>query len=738
MRWLFRGVSPGSDSLQPNGDPNARGTTEAPDKTVHALWVLTAIVVLLPILLFGVATLVDRSAILQRAEDDGGKTVALLHEQAANLFSGHEIILDTIVERVRARSWDEITSSQDLLRDLETMDNRLDEVSEILLVDADSRVRATTAHNEPTVQLLAADHDCFITLHQENPATCISRAYFDSAIGHSIFSLSRRLADGDKFRGVAQVAISADYFLDLWRNVVPNVTDTVVLARSDGIVLARYPKLPSQAPGLTAEEPLLSGIRKGGDGVITGRSSADDVDRITVYKKIAGYPAYVSIGIDKNAALNEWYHHLLVYGAVTLAATLALMSAAGTALLRAQREGRAVALWRAEVKQRETAQAQLLQSQKVDSIGQLTGGVAHDFNNLLTVILGNLDLAQGLVRDEKIARLLQSALKAGERAAALTKRLLAFARRQDLQPMTVDLRGLIAELEDLLIRTLGPTIRLSVAPEPDLWPAHVDRNQLELIILNLAINARDAMPRGGAINIALSNSELDAYAPSELTAGDYVVLIVSDTGEGMDDATLARAFEPFFTTKGVGKGTGLGLSMVYGTIAQSGGAVRIRSKVGHGTEVELWLPRSRASQAVVQAAEATGTPEPADGAILVCDDDSGVRQFIADALQKSGYQSIAAEDGPAALAILDTDTPVDLLLVDFAMPGMNGASVVRLALQRRPGLPILIVTGYADQDAIETKALGVPVLRKPFKRTELAARVADLLRPAKGLDRAAH
>jgi signal transduction histidine kinase len=730
MRWLSRRVSRGSDALlrSDGRDPNASVFAESPGETVHALRVLTATVVLLPVLLFGVATFVDRAAILRRAVEDGRKTVALLHEQAANLFGGHEIILDTIVERVRARSWDAITSSQDLLPDLEAMDNRLDEVSDILIVDADGAVRATTAHTKASAEMPLVDHDCFLSLREHNPGTCISRPYIDAAIGHGLFSLSRRLEDGDAFRGIAQVAISADYFLDLWGAVVANRTDTVVLTRSDGIVLARYPKLPSQALGLTAEEPLLSGILKGDEGVIRGRSSADAVDRIVVYKKVAGYPAYVSIGIDKNAALGEWYHNLLVYGAVSLAATLALMAAAGTALRRAGRERRAVALWRAEVKERESAQAQFLQSQKMESIGQLTAGVAHDFNNLLTIILGNIDLAQALVRDEGIGNLLRSALNAGERAAALTKRLLAFARQQDLQPMSVDLRRLIGAIEDLLIRTLGPGILLSVSNEPGLWRAHVDRNQVELMILNLAINARDAMPRGGAIEIALSNSRFTAEAPAELTAGEYVVLTLSDTGQGMDEATLGRAFEPFFTTKGTGKGTGLGLSMVHGTVVQSGGAVRIRSKPAHGTAVELWLPRAQEASIEAQAAEASGAPEQGDGTILVCDDDPNVRQFITEALQNSGYRSIATADGPSALAILDTKTPVDLLLVDFALSGMNGATVARLSQERRPDLPILIITGYADQDTFETRDSGVPVLRKPFKRAQLAARIADLLK----------
>jgi signal transduction histidine kinase/CheY-like chemotaxis protein len=741
MEWLPQGDSRGRKSLHPSGgrEPNASVLIETAGETAHALRVLTATVVLLPILLFVVAAFVDRSAVLRRAQEDGRKTVALLHEQAANLYGGHEIILDTIVERVRNLSWDAIASSENLLRDLETMDNRLDEVSEIVLADVDARVRLTTVHGATAAAMLLADRECFLWLGKGNPGTCISHPYIDAETGGHLFSLCRRLEDGaGAFKGVAQVAISADYFIELWGAVVPNVTDTVVLARSDGIVLARYPKSRSEAVGLPVEEPFLSGIRRGIEGVITGRSSADNVDRIAVYKKIAGYSAYVGVGLDKNAALGEWHQNLLVYGAVSLAATLALMSAAGMVLRRARRERRAVALWQAEVKERENAQAQLLQSQKMESIGQLTGGVAHDFNNLLTVILGNIDLALDFERDDRGAKLLEGALNAGERAAVLTKRLLAFARQQDLQPMPVDLKRLIDEIEDMLIRTLGPAIRLSVSGEPGLWPAHVDRSQIELIILNLAINARDAMPRGGSIDIALSNRKFSEGAPADLAAGEYVVLTLSDTGEGMDEATLARAFEPFFTTKDVGKGTGLGLSMVHGTVVQSGGAARIRSKPAQGTSMEIWLPRSQEVPMEAQAAEATSAPEQGIGTIVVCDDDPSVRKFMTEALGNSGYRTIATTDGPSALAVLDADTPVDLLLVDLAMPEMDGATVARLAQSRRPGLPMLIVTGYADQKEVEAEASGVPVLRKPFKRSQLAARIAELLKESRAQDRTAH
>jgi signal transduction histidine kinase/CheY-like chemotaxis protein len=699
---------------------------KVPSGTVRALWILTTTVVLVPVLLFGAAALLDRSAVLQRAEHDGRKTLALLHEQAANQLSGHEIILDAIVDRVNGQGWDAIGASRNLLRDLESMDKRLDDATEILLVDDTGRVRATTVHGPgpPPVP----DVGCFTALRDGNGSTCVSAPHLEPVTGRRLFSLSRRLQDGGTFKGVAQVAVSVDYFLDLWGTVARNPSDSIILLRADGTLLARYPEHRNVPARFSADYALVVGMQHGNEGMIRGRSPIDGYERSLAYLKVSGYPVYIAVGIDRGAALAEWYHNLVVYGLVALAVTLALVVAAGTALRRAHRERRAIALWRAEVKERETAQAQLLQSQKMESIGQLTGGVAHDFNNLLTAVIGNIDMALSRTNEERTHRLLQGALGAAESGVSLTQRLLAFARKQLLQPMSVDLRRLVSEIEDLLVRTLGPRVQLTVSAAPGLWPALVDRNQLELIVLNLAINSRDAMPRGGALTITLSNRSFGPDAPVELAVGDYVVLAVTDTGMGMDEATLARAFEPFFTTKEVGKGTGLGLSMMHGIVVQSGGATRIRSKPGEGTTVEIWLPR--AATAPVEMPPPARKAVPVDdgvGTILLCDDDPTVCAFVAASLEDAGYRVRVTESGRAALAALEDGSAVDLLLVDFAMPELNGAAVACLVRERHPHLPILLITGYADQGALTKDAREVPILHKPFKQADLVARVMALL-----------
>jgi CheY-like chemotaxis protein len=372
-------------------------------------------------------------------------------------------------------------------------------------------------------------------------------------------------------------------------------------------------------------------------------------------------------------------------------------------------------------------EAALRQAQKLEAIGHLTGGIAHDFNNLLTVVIGNLALAKGRAgHNVAIVSLLESAMQAAERGVAQIQRLLGFARRQRLDPRSVDLSRLVAGIKALLDQTLGPGINLLIAADANLAPAHVDANQLELAILNLTINARDAMPAGGSMRIGLENHATDRSSPADLTRGEYVVISITDTGTGMDEVTLAQAFDPFFTTKEPGAGSGLGLPTVQGFAAQSGGAVRISSRPGAGTTVELWLPKAGEPPRYARDRERSES-EIARGAahILLCDDDDDVRHFIGEYLGSVGYTTHEANGPEAALTILERNAQIDLLIVDYAMPGMNGVETIRQARQRRPDLKPLLITGYAG--AVGGGTEGIPLLRKPFAPAELARRVAEIL-----------
>jgi PAS domain S-box-containing protein len=388
--------------------------------------------------------------------------------------------------------------------------------------------------------------------------------------------------------------------------------------------------------------------------------------------------------------------------------------------------------------ERDYAEDQLRQAQKMEAIGQLTGGIAHDFNNLLTVVSGNIDMVRRTLErghpDERLARAIQNALRGVERAAALTQRLLAFARRQPLQPAPLDVNRLIAGMSDLLRRSLSETIELDVQAGEDLWLVEADPNQLENALLNLAVNASDAMPDGGRLTVATSNRHVEAPGRLQrggVTDGDYVLITVSDSGTGMSEEVLANAFDPFYTTKQVGKGTGLGLSQVYGFVKQSGGHVKISSRLGEGTTVSIYLPRLDGDRPAVLATErAPVEAEGAGEAILVVEDDEDVRRYTVDSLAELGYRVVEARDGATALERLATDAEdVRLLLTDVVMPAMSGRELADRALAIRRELRVLFTTGYPRDAIVHDGRVDpdVALLSKPFSFAELATKVRELL-----------
>jgi PAS domain S-box-containing protein len=373
----------------------------------------------------------------------------------------------------------------------------------------------------------------------------------------------------------------------------------------------------------------------------------------------------------------------------------------------------------------------LLQSQKMEAVGQLTGGIAHDFNNLLTGIVGSLDLLQTRLdqgRTDNVARYIGAAMTSANRAAALTHRLLAFARRQPLIPKVIDVNQLVVSLEDLLRRTIGEAIDLEIIASEELWRTLCDPHQLESALLNLAINGRDAMPAGGKLIITTSNVRLSgatADTPA-LSPGDYVCISVTDTGVGMSPEVAARAFDPFFTTKPIGQGTGLGLSMIYGFARQSNGHVTIGSKLQQGTSVKLYLPRHRGELPADQTPEIVAAEHAAAGEmVLVVEDEPVVRGVILEMLAEQGYRTLEAVDGPSGLKILRSGERIDLLITDVGLPGMNGRHVAEQAREERPDLKILFITGYAESVALSGGFLqpGMEMITKPFDLADLSRRI---------------
>lgn len=387
----------------------------------------------------------------------------------------------------------------------------------------------------------------------------------------------------------------------------------------------------------------------------------------------------------------------------------------------------------------EQNRAALAQLQKMEALGHLTGGVAHDFNNLLTTILGSVELLQqraGQADAQRTARLLAAVQRAAEQGAALTRRLLAFSRRQALSPQIVDVNRLVGSMSELLRRTLGESIAVETVLAAGLWSTHVDPNQLENAVLNLAINARDAMPEGGKLTIETGNTYLDdqyAAAHSEVTPGQYVMIALSDSGEGMFEETMAHAFEPFYTTKPEGKGTGLGLSQVYGFVKQSGGHIKLYSEVGCGTTVKIYLPRStRTGEAELPVDRSRAVATSQGESVLLVEDDPGVRTYSAEALTTLGYDVLQASDGRAALRLLEENPEIALLFTDVGLPGFNGRRLAEEAKRRVPDLKVLYTTGYARNAIVHHGILdaGVDLLPKPFTVEALGRKLQQMLRGA--------
>ena len=411
------------------------------------------------------------------------------------------------------------------------------------------------------------------------------------------------------------------------------------------------------------------------------------------------------------------------------AQTLETEVAARTADLEA-----ALAELRKEAAERSRAEAALVQAQKMEAVGQLTGGIAHDFNNMLTGIIGAIDLMKRRIatkRYDDMDRFMEAASTSARRAANLTARLLAFSRRQSLDSKPTDINGLVLSLSDLLHHTVDENISIAIEATDGVPAAIVDANQLESAILNLAINARDAMPNGGKLTVETAVVDLDeAYAKArpDISPGRYVIIAVSDTGVGMTPEVIRKAFDPFFTTKPVGQGTGLGLSMVYGFARQSNGQVRIHSTPGQGTSVKIYLPAARqASVKVVDHAEVA--PQGSGQAVLLVEDDPSVRLLIGEVLSELGYRTLEAPDAGAAIKLLESGCPIDLMISDVGLPGMNGRQLAEVARDFYPAVPILFVTGYAENAAIRAGFLGtnMAMISKPFQVEELAAKIGEML-----------
>ena len=702
-------------------------------RTVRLIQGLMAMSVLVPVIGIGLVIWQDRNAVLRAAERHVEQSVDILHEHTLKVFEIHDLVLDKIAMRTDGLDWATISGSPAIAEFLASAIAHIRHVSSIWLIDRDGKVRLSSNPSQDTAGVTVENREYFLA-ERDNPApTFISKPYMGRLSPKALFGVARRRStENGAFDGVIRISVPVEYFERLFVSFEPDERHRIVLVRADGEVLASDPPPPGEVARFPESSLLMQAITAGSLSHSWQVSPMDGREHLFSWRKLDRYPLYVAYAIDKQIALQPWYKHVRLYGMISLVAAVTLFLVSWLALRYTRREQELVQLAAQEADGRLRAEASLQQVRKLEAVGQLTGGVAHDFNNLLTTILGNAERAQRQTQRDKQLQCLRNIEHAASNGARLVHHLLAFARKQRLDPQPTDLNETVLQLAEMLESTLGARIRITTELEATPWLAVADASQIETAILNVVLNARDAMPSGGRLTIITANVAADDPSrPPDIEPCDYVMVAVGDNGVGMTDDIRARVFEPFFTTKEVGKGSGLGLSQVYGMARQSGGTVTIESAPERGTTVRLYIPRAASQRAVRTERPRAEDRRISTGAtVLVVDDDFQVRNFVADSLTESGYRTIEAPDGRAALHILD-DEVVDLAVIDLAMPGMDGRELARYARQRRKDLPILFMTAYVEGDLVDALK-DQPLLMKPFRATALAKEIDDILARVRG------
>jgi signal transduction histidine kinase/ActR/RegA family two-component response regulator len=703
-----------------------------PAASERSFRLLVMVAVIMPLFSFLAAAWYDYHQVSTAERGRLLATADTLAEHAQKVLETDDLALALVADRVVDLSWEQIRQDRPLHLFLSRLKIQLPQLESVFLVDPAGRI-AASSRAFPMQQYDVSGRDYFAAAQAHPHDVFVSAPFRGMMAGTIAFTVSRGLPGG----GLVAVTVSPDYFRNFYDEITQSSSAAVIdLVRDDGAVLSRYPEalgVPAFVPANSATRKALAGT---GPVLFTSTSVTDGLARRLAFRHLQGFPVAAVYGASVTAYLAGWYYHVAVLAAFALITSALLGFATQFAMRRTRGEREKLRRLLEETERREQAEAALRQSQKLEALGRLTGGIAHDFNNLLTAIIGGLELAARRTADPRVSRLLDGAMQAAQRGARLTQQMLAISRHEQLRMQPVDINSALRNVHELLGRTLGPMVVVRQDLAGDLWPGLADPTQLEVSILNLAINARDAMPDGGELRLATANLAAGAERPSGVPAGDLVVLRVADTGTGMPEEVLRRATEPFFTTKEVGRGTGLGLSMVDGLARQAGGAMTIESALGRGTTVSVFLPRAgsgAASAGAEPAVPAAGGPHLS---VLLVDDDAQVRHSSANMLRELGHSVVEAADGEAALAAIG-HTKVDIAVVDFAMPGMHGGEVAYRLGQRLPALPVLIVTGYASRPAAEGWLDAVSHrLAKPFTLAQLAEAMAAAMARAPSAPRA--
>jgi two-component system NtrC family sensor kinase len=709
---------------------------------LRPLRLLVAASIVLPIAIFVFAAWVSYHQHVDEARDRVQRNLNTIYEHALKVFETFELSARYLDELTAGVTETDIRKREaEFNARLKSITNALPQLRDLWVISASGLPLVSgTVYPMPKIDL--SDRDYF-RVHKEKPnaGTYVSEVLKARAADTTFFTLSRRTrGPNNSFGGVTTVSIAPEYFTQFYSRLPP--PGVFALIRDDGAILARHPDLSQSLDKLPPDSLVMKSIAGQPDeGFVAGPSSFDGHARLYAYRKMPRYNIYVVSGIEGDVVLREWLRDGLSHVIFALPATVAMIGLGIMALRRTRREAIAHAKLQHEVARRERTELALHQALKMEAVGRLTGGVAHDFNNLLTAILGNVDLALRRVPegDDRLKRSLNSARQASERAASLVQRLLAFSRQHPLEEKAVDANRLVQGMSELLRRTIGETITVETVLAGGLWKTAVDPNQLESALLNLAVNARDAMPDGGRLTIETANTYLDeAYVTAnaaDLPPGQYVLIALSDTGGGMTREVIDRAFEPFFTTKPTGAGTGLGLSMVYGFVKQSRGHIKIYSEPGEGTSIKIYLPRLTDETKVEpwipnDAARNAGAAVERPEQILLVEDDEEVNRFSSEALRDEGYHVISTHEAASGLRLLDANPDIRLLFTDVVLPGgMNGRQLADEALRRRPDLKVLFTTGYTRNAIIHHGRLDadVDLLTKPFTSEALVKKVRQIL-----------
>ena len=697
------------------------------DAAIRLLKIMMVASIAIPAAIFSYASWIAYLNAFAHADEQLEASLDITSQFASGIFQTVDLTFISVDVIIDDMSDDQIRASeQELHLKLNKLEKAVSAIDGILVADKNGHTLVSSAIYPVPTTTSVGDRDYFLAQKEKDAGTYVSGILQPRVRKNPFFAVSRRRKSGNgEFTGVVMVSVVPKMFSDFYSQIAREGA-SFSLARSDGVILVRHPAPPSGTARFSPGSGfMLTVANQPEGGFVTSNNSVDGIQRRIGYRKLGYSDLYVSDGLRTDSIYADWLKTIATHLYFGIPATTILFCLVFLTLRRTR-------AFYAEAERRELAEQALRQAQKMEAVGQLTGGVAHDFNNLLTIIIGNLGIAKRGVVEARAERALTNALEGASRAAQLTQRLLAFSRLQPLNPIAVDANKLVVSMSDLLTRSLGENIELETIGGAGLWKVEADSSELEAALLNLALNARDAMPDGGKLTIETSNAYLDddyCRQHSEVKPGQYVVIAVSDSGVGMSADTIERAFEPFFTTKETGKGTGLGLSQVYGFIKQSGGHVKIYSETGEGTTIKLYLPRYDGDEASAPD-DGHGDSEHGRGeTILIVEDDEGVRQYAAEILRDLNYQIIEAKDSASALRLLDADKKFDLLLTDVVLPGKNGRELADEIKRRRPETKVIFMTGYSRNAIIHQGRLdrGTELIPKPLTEGVLARKIRQVL-----------